>query len=392
MKRKRYGIVLALLTILLSIVLGQTRIASDEPKQNEEQSSKWETETEAKSETDVETESNSEALTNIKLETESETNIKSVTITATGDCTLGATQQHGYSGSFHEYYDLYGEEYFFANFKEIFEKDDLTLINLECVLTNSENRVGKTFNLKGKPEYINIMTSSSIEAVSLGNNHTSDYGPESLTDTKNVLAEAGIQYAINDIVSYYTTEDGLTIGMVSASVAGWGNARDQYLLNGVKEAKAQGADLVVASCHWGIEKEYYPNQYQRNLGHQLIDAGADLVIGHHPHVLQGIEEYNGKIICYSLGNFSFGGNRNPSDKNTAVYQQTFTFIDDVLQTDIQAKIIPSRLSGYKDYNNFQPTIAQGEQAHSIIKKINEYSAPYSDISFDEMGILIFNRN
>lgn len=398
MKLKRYGVVLFLSIILLCMVFGRTQIAPDKSEMQAETEynvvegtykpeSEIPFESESESKTEIATESESEIVS----EKESVPRIKTVTITATGDCTLGATQQHGYSGSFHEYYDLYGEDYFFANFKEVFGNDDLTLINLECVLTESDNRVEKTFNLKGKPEYTNIMTSSSIEAVSLGNNHSSDYGPESLTDTKNALDAAGIQYAINDIVSYYTTEDGLTVGMVSASVTAWGNARDQHLLDGVKEARAQGADLVVACCHWGIEREYYPNEYQRNLGHQLIDAGADLVIGNHPHVLQGIEEYNGKIICYSLGNFSFGGNRNPSDKDTIVYQQTFTFEDDVLQTDISAKIIPSRLSGYNDYNNFQPTIAQGEQADTIIEKMNVYSAPYSGVSFDEAGILILTE-
>lgn len=331
-------------------------------------------------------------VTESVLETESEPEpvVTTVTITATGDCSLGALQTHGYSGSFHSYYDSYGETYFFQNFKEIFEGDDLTIINLECVLTTASDRVEKTFNIKGKPEYTGIMTSSSIEAVSLGNNHSADYGPESLADTKNALDAAGILYAINDTISYYTTEDGMKVAMVSASVTSSTTSRDQYLLNGVVEARNQGADLVVACCHWGIEREYYPNDYQRSLGHKLIDAGADLVIGNHPHVLQGVEEYNGKIICYSLGNFSFGANRNPADKNTAVYQQTFTFVDGVLQTDITAKIIPSRLSGHDTYNDYQPAIAQGDQALSIINKMNDYSKPYSGVFFDDQGNLLIN--
>ncbi|MBP3677947.1 MAG: CapA family protein, partial [Agathobacter sp.] len=131
-----------------------------------------------------------------------------------------------------------------------------------------------------------------------------------------------------------------------------------------------------------------PNDYQRNLGHELIDRGADLVVGNHPHVLQGVEEYNGKIIIYSLGNFSFGANRNPQDKDTAVYQQTFTFVDGVLQTDITAKIIPSRLSGHNTYNDYQPMIATGEQAIKIINRMNDYSKPYSGVFFDEQGNLL----
>ena len=329
-----------------------------------------------------------ESTTEVETETEPEPVVTTVTITATGDCSLGALQMHGYSGSFHSYYDSNGEGYFFQNFKEVFEADDLTLINLECVLSNAENRVEKTYNIKGKPEYTGIMTSSSVEAVSLGNNHSADYGPESLVDTKNALDAAGILYAINDTISYYTTDEGMVVAMVSASITASTTSRDHYLLEGVAEAKNQGADLVIASCHWGIEGDHYPTDYQRDLGKRLIDAGADLVVGHHPHVLQGVEEYNGKIIIYSLGNFSFGANRNPADKDTAVYQQTFTFVDGELQTDITAKIIPSRLSGHDTYNDFQPMIAEGEKASAILDRMNEYSKEYSGVFFDEEGNLL----
>ena len=347
--------------------------------------------TESQQDSQLETESGTEIVMEAETESEPEPVVTTVTVSAAGDCSLGALQIHGYSGSFHDFYDTYGEAYFFENFKEIFEADDLTLVNLEGVLTTSTNRVEKRFNIKGKPEYTGIMTSSSIEAVSLGNNHTSDYGPESLEDTKNALDEAGILYAYNDIISYYTTEDGIVVAMVSTSVTASGSTNQKYVLNGVTEARNQGADIVIACCHWGIETEHYPTEYQQSLGHQLIDAGADLVIGNHPHVLQGIEEYNGKIICYSLGNFSFGGNRNPSDKNTAVYQQTFTFVDGVLQTDITAKIIPSRISGHDGYNDFQPKVATGEQAANIISKMNTYSEPYSGVYFDEQGNLLIKE-
>ena len=333
-------------------------------------------------------EKETEEGTELIEETEKEPVVTTVTVTATGDCALGALQYHGYSGSFHSYYDSYGASYFFENFKEIFASDDVTLVNLECVFTTAADRVEKQFNIKGAPEYVEILTSNSVEAVSMGNNHSEDYGPESQVDTKNALDAAGVLYAINDTIAYYTTEEGMVVAMVSANITGAGNARDQYLINGVVEAKEQGADLVIACCHWGIEKDYYPNDYQQNLGHTLIDNGADLVIGNHPHVLQGVEEYNGKIIVYSLGNFSFGANRNPGDKDTAVYQQTFTFVDGILQTDIAAKIIPTRLSGHSNYNDYQPAIANEQQWGTIINRINEYSAPYSGVFFDEQGNLL----
>jgi poly-gamma-glutamate synthesis protein (capsule biosynthesis protein) len=145
---------------------------------------------------------------------------------------------------------------------------------------------------------------------------------------------------------------------------------------------------VIASCHWGIEGDHYPNDYQQQLAHQIVDWGADLVVGTHPHVLQGVELYNGKVICYSLGNFCFGGNSNPTDKDTAIFQQTFTFVDGVLQTDISADIIPCRLSSTDSKNDYQPTVVTGEKKQSIIDKMNEYSEPYSSIGFDNDGKLI----
>ena len=316
-----------------------------------------------------------------------EPEINTITVTATGDCTLGKMQDHGYSGSFNAYYDSYGEDYFFDGVRDVFQNDDFTIVNLECVLSNSEARVDKTYNLKGKPEYVGIMSGSSVEACSLGNNHSRDYGEQSLTDTQTVLDEAGIVYSYNDHIGTYTTDEGMTIGVVSASLLSKSADYENYLYNGIQRLKEQGTDLIIASCHWGIEREYYPNDYQKRVAHELIDKGADLVIGNHPHVLQGVELYNGKIICYSLGNFCFGGNRNPSDKDTMMFQQTFTYVDGVLQTDVNAKIIPCMLSSTSSYNDFKPTIMTDDRKGLIIDNVNTYSEPYSNIKFSDSGML-----
>ena len=127
----------------------------------------------------TEADTDNSQLAELETETEPEPVVQTVTISATGDCTLGKTQQHGYEGSFYSYYDKYGEDYFFSGVKDIFENDDFTLVNLECVLTTSTDRVEKTYNLKGEPEYAGILTASSIEGCSLGNNHTYDYGESS---------------------------------------------------------------------------------------------------------------------------------------------------------------------------------------------------------------------
>lgn len=314
--------------------------------------------------------------------------VKTLTITATGDCTLGKTQDQSYDGSFNAYYDSYGPDYFFENVREVFSQDDLTVINLECVLTTSDDRVEKTFNLKGEPEYVSILTGSSVEACSLGNNHTYDYGESGFQETKQVLEEAGITYAYTQQPGMYTTADGVKVGIVSAGLLSQSAERLDMLKESIRSFREEGADVVIACCHWGIEKEYYPNDYQQTTAHELIDAGADLVIGNHPHVLQGVEEYNGKLILYSLGNFSFGGNKNPSDKDTMMFQQTFTIEDGEVKTDpIDARIIPCRLSSASGYNDFQPQIASGDTKQHIIDQVNAYSAPYSEVSFDSEGIL-----
>jgi poly-gamma-glutamate synthesis protein (capsule biosynthesis protein) len=248
--------------------------------------------------------------------------------------------------------------------------------------------VEKTWNLKGKPEYVGIMTGSSVEGASLGNNHTFDYGQSGLDETRDVLDAAGVLYGFNDHVATYTTDEGIVVGIVSANQLSGDEEHRNYIRDGIQTLRDEGADLVIASCHWGIEGDHYPNDYQQQLAHQIVDWGADLVVGTHPHVLQGVELYNGKVICYSLGNFCFGGNSNPKDKNTAIYQQTFTFVDGVLQTDISADIIPCKVSSTDSKNDYQPTVATGEQKQSILDRMNEYSKSYSKIAFDGDGKLI----
>ncbi len=326
-------------------------------------------------------------LSSMEEENKKPAEVKSVTISATGDCTLGRAQIHGYSGSFDDYYDKYGESYFFQGVKEIFEADDFTLINLECVLTNADKRVEKTYNLKGDPSYTGILTSSSVEGCSFGNNHNYDYGQQSYDDTINALKDAGLSYAVNEQIGTYKTEEGITIGFVSTSLLSGAPERMAYLTDGISRLKEEGADLIIACCHWGVEGEHYANADQVSKAHALIDAGCDLVIGNHPHVLQGIECYKGKMICYSLGNFSFGGNSNPKDKQDGIFTQTFTFVDGKLDesASLDARFIPCTLSGHSNYNDFCPQIATDQTKESILSNMAEYSASYSQLSFDEDG-------
>ena len=149
--------------------------------------------------------------------------------------------------------------------------------------------------------------------------------------------------------------------------------RAQQLKDNIAKVKEEGAALTIVVFHWGNEKEISPDSNQTTLGRMAIDEGADLVVGHHPHVLQGIEKYKGKYIVYSLGNFCFGGNAYPSDMDTMIFQQTFTLDADGVKTDDQIQVIPCSISSDASYNNYQPTPVQGEEAARILSKINERS-------------------
>ncbi len=313
---------------------------------------------------------------------------QTLTISAAGDCTFGVTQDQGYSGTFNAYYDSYGQDYFLEGVRSIFEEDDLTVINLECVLTNATEREEKAFNLKGSPEYVGIMTGSFIEAASMGNNHTYDYGDEGFDETKQVLEDAGITYAYSGQSGMFVSDEGVKVGIVSANMLPETQEKLDTMLSEMEALRADGAEVVIACCHWGIEKDYYPTDYQVETAHTLIDAGADLILGCHPHVLQGVEVYHGKVICYSLGNFCFGGNMDPEDKNTMIYQQTFTIVDGEVQTDpIDARIIPCRLSSADGYNDYHPVVASGERYDNIISLVNEYSSMFGTATFDAEGKL-----
>jgi poly-gamma-glutamate synthesis protein (capsule biosynthesis protein) len=146
--------------------------------------------------------------------------------------------------------------------------------------------------------------------------------------------------------------------------------------NDIKDLRDKGAKLVVVSFHGGVERDYYPTETQKKVARAAIDKGADLVLGHHPHVMQGIELYNGKYIVYSLGNFCFGGNRNPPDKDTFIFRQSFTFAGGKLSGNAPIDIIPVRISSVTERNDFRPTPLLGGEGRKIINRISEYSEPF----------------
>lgn len=312
---------------------------------------------------------------------ESQENVVKVLISAAGDCSLGNHIEQDYNSSFNQTYDTEGgAEYFLRNVKDIFAMDDMTIVNLEGVLTTSnEAAAGRSYNIKGDPSYAKILTEGSVEAVSMANNHRLDFGTEGTKDTEAALNAENILYAYDKNVAIYETQ-GIQIGYVSVNELAWGQGTEDLVAECIDKLKVAGVDLIFVTCHWGVETKNYPDPYQLQLGKKCIDMGADLVIGHHPHVLQGIEEYKGKLIIHSLGNFCFGANRSPSDMDTMIFQQTFTFIDGELSGDLDAKVIPCSISSVTNRNNFQPTPLAFEGAQRVINRLNTYS--------EDLGVVI----
>ena len=299
----------------------------------------------------------------------------SLTLSVVGDCTLGTDETFDYDTSLNAYYENYGADYFLQNVKDIFSTDDLTIANFEGTLTDSDEREDKTFAFKAPASYASILTGGSVEAVNTANNHSHDYGDQSFDDTLAALDDAGIVHFGYDETAVMDVK-GIKVGLVGIYELYDHIEREQQLKDNIAKVKADGAQLIVAIFHWGNETETVPDSNQTTLGRIAIDEGADLVCGHHPHVLQGIETYKGRNIVYSLGNFCFGGNSSPSDMDTMIYQQTFTIDADGVKKDNVTNIIPCSISSaaYDGYNNYQPTPAEGDEATRILGKINERSS------------------
>ena len=303
---------------------------------------------------------------------ESMSNKTKIVMNFAGDCTLGSDSNFGYKNTFYDVFDQqngnYG--YFFSNMQSLFANDDLTIVNLEGTFTNNTKKTPKKFNFRAPPEYANILLSGDIDVVNLANNHTEDYGQIGFDDTINTLKEVNIPFFAHD--NYYIYEkDGIKIGF-----AGLYKIWDGTIENRIDTAMAyfnnNGCSAKIFTFHWGIEREYKQNSVQQRVGRYAIDKGADLVVGHHSHVIQGIENYNGKYIVYSLANFCFGGNTNPPDKDTFVFNMTFDFDNGVL-ADTNARIIPARVSSVNNRNDYKPTLAEGTEFNRILAKVLKYS-------------------
>ena len=295
-----------------------------------------------------------------------------LTLSFAGDCTLGSEEYlRDRNGSFDSFIKEHGVEYPLEKVRDVFLNDDWTVVNLEGVLADSAQGENKkqTYRFRGPSSFVNILTSSGIEMVNLGNNHTDDYGKTGMESTKEILKNAGIAYCEKEDV-YILEKDGIRIAFLGLTITDY-NTHGKSLNKRIASLKSEdGCQFVIVNLHFGWEYSFVHNKKQRLTSHEVILSGADLVVGTHPHVVQGIEIYKNRLILYSVGNFSFGGNLklNPRSLQAYIAQVKLTFEGGAFKSQ-QLTILPVHTSGTQPQNNFQPYLVTGEEAQAVIKRI-----------------------
>lgn len=299
-----------------------------------------------------------------------------LTLTFGGDCTLGGETSGG-AGRFLKMMKAKGYAYPFANLLPLLSTDDLTLMNIEGVLSDDNlTPVKKQFNFIGKAAYTAILTEGSVEAVTLANNHALDYGAQGKADTIAALEAANIAYVDANTVTVLD-KDGVRIGITASTM---GLNQEQWLAQ-AKALRDVGCAAIVHVMHMGEEYADKPTAAQRSTARFLAEHGVALVVGHHPHVLQGVTQMGETVVAYSVGNCVFGGNTDPKDYDACLLRATLHFTDGTLQSQ-QTALWPICISGAKRRNDYQPVLLQGEEAQRVADKIQAISdipiAPFLD--------------
>lgn len=304
--------------------------------------------------------------------------IKNVTITisAIGDCTIGSFPEVTKGKSFFDVFNNKGKDYnyFFKNAVAL-KKDDLSIINLEGTFTKSTNKAIKKWRFKSDPKFVNVLKKADIEAVTISNNHIYDYGIQGFEDTVSTLKKANIS-TIGEHNKPIFKVKGRKIALLAYNALTTFNSTEKEMKEDLK-AIPKDVNLVIVSFHWGVEYSTYPIVNQQKLAREAIDLGADLVLGTHPHILQGIEYYKNRYIVYSLGNFVFGGNEIMDDKkhkdiDSMLFSQSFTFIGDDFIPE-ECKIIPYKQSGDSKYNDYCPVELGEIEGSRVIDKLIKIS-------------------
>jgi poly-gamma-glutamate capsule biosynthesis protein CapA/YwtB (metallophosphatase superfamily) len=298
-----------------------------------------------------------------------------VVLSFAGDCTFA-----------NHFEDFVGDQlgYPFERFN-LLSQSDISMVNLENPITKRTQRVKKKFNFKMDPKYLGILQLAGIDIVTVANNHIFDYGPEGLLDTIHLLDSVGIKHvgagrnAEEARKGVLFDIKGFRIGFLgcfgagafaaTSSQAGVAPRSEAMVTRDIQSLRQiDKADYVVVSIHWGTEKALHTEEWQVNLAHSVVDAGADLVVGHHPHVLQGIERYKNAFIAYSLGNFLFGGNSR-STYDTAVLKV------ELGRGVRMISIVPIHVE------DWQPFVLSGSEGERVVALVRERSRRFRESIF-----------
>ena len=276
-----------------------------------------------------------------------------INVSFIGDCTLAdALAWSGAAGSFDAVIEEEGYEYCFQNAASYLEQDDMTLANFEGTITDSTSHLTKEFVFGAPFDYTQILLNGSIEAVNLANNHSYDYLAQGLQDTQDAMDEIGVAWSNQQSVAIYEVR-GVKIGMFGIDYVSGDSTSMAYPL--IDELKEEGCNIIIASCHWGEERDYSPRTAQVTAAHDLIDYGVDIIVGTHPHRLQPIEMYNGKYILYSISNFCFGGNTGLSDPDSCIVQCEFVMNEDnSAVAEYNLNIVPFSQTSTRPGNDYCP--------------------------------------
>ncbi len=318
-----------------------------------------------------------------------------LTLSFIGDCSIGeAIQYKGNENGYTWMMDQHGYDWPFSLVKEYLEADDFTFANLEVVLTSRTRHTDKVFPLVAEPRYGEALLYSGIDAVNTVNNHCFDYYVEGYQDTIATLEALPMQHFGSVYVGGKYAQDvlletevkGVKIGALGFT---YPQETDIKLIKQRIEAlRNNGCEIIIASMHWGQETHATQNSWQMKLARQIIDAGADVVWGHHPHVLQPVQFYNGGIILYSTGNFTFGTMSSSVDRDTGIFRLSFDLTEEGPKMS-QLQVIPCTTTGSGDYRAH--VLTETSDMQRVFKKL-VYTRATTNMqnlpeSFKETGIV-----
>lgn len=300
-----------------------------------------------------------------------------IVVTCGGDVTIGLKNEEDGPGTMAKTIEEKNNEYSFVfnNMYDIFSSDDLTIVNLETTFTDYTSHKVKTYYFRAPYDYVEILKQGSIEAVTFANNHINDYLEQGKADTIRTLYENDIIFVGEEFAGVCYI-DGVSIGLLGYTDFQTSFDYEKALQRDIPYMKKM-YDIVIVNFHWGNEKKYDANGNQKKVGRLAIDLGADLVVGHHPHVMNGIEYYKDKFIVYSMGNLAFAGNHRPFDFDIFVFQQRFKIEDDGSVIPYGGKVIPAKVSSNERVNDYTPTPAVGEEKTRILNKLLDISEKLS---------------